>query len=195
MSDPGHSFQSDGLDANSEEIARIVIKDRPEVATCLDGLVFRGQEDALFQLLRAALVNMTSSVQLDLEDEGAISACIPDMKAQAERMPLAAMALDWEIQTRRDPQSEIRQRSAGYRAGVDELLHGPLAPLGLENRHEQAVVVRWVQSPWRGKPKLRMPRRRREKRSCGQSLRTLTASRGISPVSSRAYVDPPWPNG
>jgi hypothetical protein len=144
MNDPKRPFHSDELDAKSEEVARIVIKERPEVAACLDGLVFRGQEDALLQLLRAALINMTSSVQLDLEDEDAISACIPDMKTQTERMQLAALALDWEIETRRDPQPGTRQRSAGYRAEVDELLHGPLAPLGLMNGQEQAVVVRWA---------------------------------------------------
>jgi hypothetical protein len=135
----------EALDADSEEVARIVIKDRPEVAACLDGLVFRGQEDAMIPLLRAALGNMTASVLLDLEDEDAISACIADLKVQTERMQLAGKALDWEVHARRDPLARTGQRSAGYRAEIHELLHGPLPPLELVNEQEREVVVRRVE--------------------------------------------------
>lgn len=138
------SSPDDALDANSDETARIIIKDRPEVAACLNGLIFRGQEDAMFILLRAALVNMTASVLLDLEDEDALSACIADLTIQAQRLPLAVKALDWEIQARRDPQARTRCRSAGYRAEVDELLHGPLPPLALMNSQERDAVIRRV---------------------------------------------------
>jgi len=132
MSEPGHPPEIDALEVDSEEIAQIVIKDRPEVAACLDGLVFRGREDAMIPLLRAALVNIASSVLLDLEDEDAIQACIADLKIQTQRLPLAAKALDWEIQIRRDPKAASRQRSAGYQAEIHELIHGPLPPLELD---------------------------------------------------------------
>ncbi|HSS42330.1 MAG TPA: hypothetical protein VLK37_07230 [Solirubrobacterales bacterium] len=140
--DDRSSSPDDALDADSEETARIVIKDRPEVAACLNGLVFRGQEDAMIILLRAALVNMTESVLLDLEDEDALSACIADLVIQAERLPLAAKALNWEVQARRDSQAVTRDRSAGYRAEIDELLHGPLPPLALVDSQERDALVR-----------------------------------------------------
>jgi len=144
MSDSGHRFEGEPLEVENEEIARVVIKDRPEVAACLDGLVFRGREDAMIPLLRAALINMTANVLLDLEDEDALSACIGDLMLQTKRMPLAAKALDWEIQIRRDPQAAIQHRSAGYWAEVDELLHGPLPPLELVDPQERDAVVRRV---------------------------------------------------
>jgi hypothetical protein len=144
MNDPSHPFQTDALDADSEETAQIVIKDRPEVAACLNGLVFRGQEDAMIPLLRAALLNMAASVLLDIEDEDGLSACIADLTIQAERLPLAVKALDWEIQTRREPKAVTRHRSAGYRAEVDELLHGPLPPLELVDSQERDAVIRRV---------------------------------------------------
>lgn len=146
MNDPGHPPQTDALDADSEETAQIVIKDRPEVAACLNGLVFRGQEDAMIPLLRAALLNMTASVLLDIEDEDGLSACIGDLTIQGERLPLAVKALEWEIQTRRDPQTMARHRSAGYRVEVDELLHGPLPPLELVDSQERDAVIRRVDS-------------------------------------------------
>lgn len=151
MSDSEQPELSDGLDVASEEIARIVIKDRPEITACLDGLVFRGQEDAMIPLLRAALINTASSVLLDLEDEDAMSACIADLKVQVERMPLAVKALEWEIQSRRNPPVKARRRSEVYRAEIHELLHGPLPPLELVNEQERDVVVRRVQASLQGK--------------------------------------------
>jgi hypothetical protein len=139
-----HSSQVDPLDVDTGETARIVIKERPEVAACLDGLVFRGQEDAIIPLLRAALVNMASNVLLDIEDEDAISACSADLKVQTDRMKLAAMALDWEVQAGKRSKASLRQRSTGYQAEICELLQGPLPPLELVNRQEQDVVVRKV---------------------------------------------------
>lgn len=144
MNDRGHPPQTDAIDSDSEETAQIVIKDRPEVAACLNGLVFRGQEDAMVPLLRAALLNMTASVLLDIEDEDGLSACVADLAIQAERLPLAVKALEWEIQTRRDPRAITRHRLAGYRAEVDELLHGPLPPLELVDSQEQDAVIRRV---------------------------------------------------
>jgi hypothetical protein len=144
MNDPGRPPQTDAFDADSEETAQIVIKDRPEVAACLNGLVFRGQEDAMIPLLRAALLNMTASVLLDIEDEDGLSACIADLTIQAERLPLAVKALEWEIQTQLDPQAMAPHRSAGYRVEIDELLHGPLPPLELVDSKERDAVIRRV---------------------------------------------------
>jgi hypothetical protein len=141
MSDPEHGFHVGTIDVDREEIARIVVKGRPEVVACLDGLVFHGLEDAMVPLLRAALINMTSAILLDLEDEDSLSVCVADLMSRAERMPLAAKALDWEIQTRRNSQSEPRVRSAGYRAEVHDRLHRPLVPLQLDQR-ERAIVKR-----------------------------------------------------
>lgn len=98
----------------------------------------------MIPLLRAALIHMASSVLLDLEDEAAIPACIADLKLQADRLPLAAKALEWEIQAQQDPRARTRQRSAGYRAEMQELLHGPLPPLELVDRYERDAVVRRV---------------------------------------------------
>jgi len=141
MSETGHDFPVGALDVDCEEVARIVVKGRPEVVACLDGLVFHGLEDAMVPLLRAALINMTSGILLDLEDEDSLSACISDLMRRAERLPLAVKALHWEIQTRRGSPSESRVKSAGYRAEVHDLLHRPVAPLELD-RVERELVKR-----------------------------------------------------
>jgi hypothetical protein len=125
------------------EIARIVVKDRPEVAACLDGLVFRGLEDALIPLLRAALINMAAGALLDLEDEDSTPVCIPDLIIRTKRMSLAGKALDWELQARRNPPERVRQRLVRYQVEVQELLLGPPAPLELD-RQEREVVLRKV---------------------------------------------------
>lgn len=141
MSGSGHDFPVGALDVDCEEVARVVVKGRPEVVACLDGLIFHGLEDAMVPLLRAALINMTSGILLDLEDEDSLSACISDLMRRAERLPIAVKALDWEIQTRRGSPSEPRVKSAGYRAEVHDLLHRPLAPLTLD-RGERDLIKR-----------------------------------------------------
>jgi hypothetical protein len=133
MSRPEHDWPLGALDVDGDEIARVVVKGRPEVVACLDGLVFHGREDAMVPLLRAALINLTSGILLDLEDEDSLSACITDLMSRADRMPLAVKALRWEIQTLSGSDSEPRVRSAGYRAEIHDLLHQrPVALLKLD---------------------------------------------------------------
>lgn len=124
-----------------QEAARLVCKDRPEIAACLDGLVFRGQEEATSLLLRAALVNVSARILGDFEQEESVPAFVGDLQVQAMRLVLAGKALERELQVDRDPQARSHPRTWGYSAEIGELLHGPLPPLEL-NREEREVVVR-----------------------------------------------------
>src|SRR3954454_10835545 len=97
----------------SEDLARILLEDRPEVVACLDGLAFRGKEAGMIALLRASLLNLSSEVLIDLEEEDEMPALIDDLQDRIHRMVLAVKALDWELQAHKDPELVSKPRYAG----------------------------------------------------------------------------------
>jgi hypothetical protein len=125
----------------TQDVARIFCKERPEIAACLDGLVFRGQEEATSLLLRAALVNVAANVLGDFQHEESIPAFVGDLQVQAMRLVLAGKALERELQVRDNPQASAHPRAWGYSAEISELLHDSLPPLEL-SQEERKIVER-----------------------------------------------------
>jgi hypothetical protein len=141
MSNCGATEDS-ALESPSEDLARIVLEDRPEVVACLDGLAFRGKEAGMIALLRASLLNLSSEVLIDLEEEDEMPALIGDLQDRIHRMVLAVKALDWELQARKDPELVSKPRYAGYRVEILELLRGHLPPFELSPREKEALAAR-----------------------------------------------------
>lgn len=133
----------DLTDVEGDEIARIVIKGRPEIVACLDGLVFHQQEEAMIALLRAGLLNMASQALIDLDIEEEIAVSVADLQGRARRMTLASKALSWEIQNLGSSAAQIGPRSAAYKAEVCELLAEHLPPIAFSPQ-EGDVVFRWA---------------------------------------------------
>lgn len=127
---------------DDQDVARVVCKERPEIAACLDGMVFRGPEEATALLLRAALVNVTSNILGEFEDEDAIPQFVEDLLPQALRLILAGKALERNLQINEDEKASSRARSVGYSAEVQELLHGRLEPLELNQKERKVVLAR-----------------------------------------------------
>jgi hypothetical protein len=125
----------------TQDVARIVCKERPEIAACLDGLVFRGQEEATSLLLRAALVNVAGRILGDFQHEESIPAFVGDLQVQAMRLVLAGKALERELQVQNNPQASSHPRAWGYSAEISELLHHSLPPVEL-SQEERKIVAR-----------------------------------------------------
>jgi len=130
------------LESQAGDLARILLDDRPEVVACLDGLAFRGKEPGMIALLRASLLNLSSEVLIDLEEEDEMPALIGELLDRIHRMVLAVKALDWELQVRKDPELVSKPQYAGYRVEILELLCGHLPPFELSPREREALAAR-----------------------------------------------------
>jgi len=127
---------------DDQDVARVVCRERPEIAACLDGMVFRGPEKATAVLLRAALINVTSNILGEFQDEDAIPQFIGDLQPQAMRVVLAGKALERNLQIEEAEKANSRARRIGYSAEVQELLHGRFKPLELSQKERNVVLAR-----------------------------------------------------
>jgi hypothetical protein len=127
---------------NDQDVARVVCKERPEIAACLDGMVFRGPEKATALLLRAALINVTSNILGEFEDKDAIPEFVGDRLPQAARLVLAGKELERNLQIEEDEKANSHARRIGYSAEVQELLHGRFEPLELDQKERDVVLAR-----------------------------------------------------
>jgi hypothetical protein len=127
---------------DDQEIARVICSERPEIAACLDGMVFRGPEEATALLLRAALINVASNILGEFEYEDAIPQFVGDLQPQAMRLVLAGKALERNLQIDEDETANSQARRIGYSAEIQELLHGPFEPLELSEKERDVVLAR-----------------------------------------------------
>jgi len=124
------------------DVARVLCKERPEIAACLDGMVFRGPEEATALLLRAALMNVASNILGEFEYQDAIPQFAGDLQPQALRLILAGKALERNLQLDEDEAANSNAATIGYSAEIQELLHGRFEPLELSKKERDVVVAR-----------------------------------------------------
>jgi hypothetical protein len=127
---------------DDQDVARVVCKERPEIAACLDGMVFRGPDEATALLLRAALINVASNILGEFEYEDAIPQFVGDLQPQALRLILAGKALERNFQLDEDETANSSGATIGYSAEIQELLHGPFEPLDLNEKERNVVLAR-----------------------------------------------------
>jgi len=127
---------------DDQDVARVICKERPEIAACLDGMVFRGPDPATALLLRAALINVTANVLGEFEYEDAIPQFVGDLVPQALRLVLAGKALERNLQIDEDGTANSQARRIGYSAEIQELLHGRFGPLELSRKERDVVLAR-----------------------------------------------------
>jgi hypothetical protein len=141
----GRALPSDGEIKHTDDdpdVARVVCKERPEIAACLDGMVFRGPDEATALLLRAALLNVASNVLSEFEYENAIPQFAGDLQDRALRLILAGKALERNLQLDEDGTANSNAATIGYSAEIQELLHGRFEPLELSKKERDVVLAR-----------------------------------------------------
>jgi hypothetical protein len=127
---------------DDQEVAHLVIRERPEIVACLDGLQFHAGDEALMTLLRISIRKLAERIAMDLhEDATDPSESIREAQVRAKRINIVAKAVQFEVQKQGFPPGAHSAPFAAYRAETLELLHGP-PPLIELSREERGVVAR-----------------------------------------------------